>query len=85
MGIYHKDGYSAEVEGFFVVTKELRFRLAKSNGCTFVLAESCELPPGTEGDLLVIVDGKKDSRRVVLRKGVSIGQTTVEYEVVAPF
>jgi len=84
MGIHHKDGYSADVEGFFVADGN-RVRLAKSNGCTFVLAELCELPPDIEGDLLVIVDGKKNSRRVVLRKGVAKGETIVEYDVVAPF
>ncbi len=56
MGIRHEYGYSADVEGFFV-TDSKRFRLAKTNDATLVLAEPCELPPGIEGELLIIVDG----------------------------
>ncbi len=80
MGIHHKDGYSASVEGFFVVG-EARFRLAKTNGCSFVLAEFCELPPGSSGELLVIVDGKASVRCVRLPEGVALGQRVVNYEV----
>ena len=84
MGTHHKDGYSADVEGFLVVDGQ-RTRLAKTNGSEFVLAEPCELTPGTEGELLVIVDGNKHSRRVTLPDGISEGQTVVVYNIVAPF
>jgi len=84
MGTFHKDGYSADVAGFFV-TSRIRIRLAKTNGCTFAVAESCEFSPGTEGELLTIVDGVEDSRRVVLPDGVCLGQTFVKYKVTAPF
>jgi hypothetical protein len=84
MGIRYKDGYSADVEGFFVVGHQ-RIRLAKTNGCTFSLAESdSEIPPRTEGDLVVIVDGNVSSRRVEI-EGVIRGQTIVRYKVSAPF
>jgi hypothetical protein len=84
MGKHYETGYSADVEGYLVVG-EAKYRLAKSNGCTFVLAESCQLPAGTQGDMLVIVDGNKNSRRVVLDNGINAGQTTVGYRVLAPF
>jgi hypothetical protein len=84
MGTHHKDGYSADVEGFFVVNQR-RIHLAKTNGCTFVLAEPCEFPPGTEGDLLVIVDGKSSSRRIEVTDGIVPGQTVVRYRVTVPF
>lgn len=84
MGIHHADGYSADVEGFFVVDK-IRIRLAKTNGCTFVLAEHCTLPPGMEGDLLVIVDGKSSSRRIEVTDGIVPGQTVVRYQTAVPF
>ena len=77
-------GYSAHVEGFFVVGSN-RFRVAKSSGERFCLAEPCELPPGTEGDLVVIVDGSASSRRVVVKNCVTEGYTAVEYDVLAPF
>jgi hypothetical protein len=84
MGIHHEDGYSADVEGFFVVD-QVRIRLAKTNGCTFVLAEHCVFPPRTEGDLLVIVDGKSSSRRVEVIDGILPGQTIVRYQTAVPF
>jgi len=84
MGVHHEDGYSASVEGYFDLGTK-RIRLAKTNGCTFVLAELCELAPGTTGQLVVIVDGEKNSRLVSIAEGVMPGQTIVGYEVVAPF
>ncbi len=84
MGTHHKDGYSAEVQGFFVVGQD-HLRLAKTNGRAFVLAESRRLLAGTEGDLLVIVDGVKSSRRVAVVEDVPLGQSTVKYAVTAPF
>ena len=84
MGIQHEHGYSADVEGFLVIRGE-RVRLAKSNDRAFVLAETCELPPGTVGELLVIVDGESDSRLITLPGGVCKDQTIVGYQVAAPF
>jgi hypothetical protein len=84
MGIHHKDGYSAHIEGFLVVGNE-RFRVAKSNGCTFALADTCELPPNTEVELLVVVDGNASSRIVMLPDGVLHGQSVVKYKVCVPF
>jgi hypothetical protein len=84
MGTYHKDGYSAYVEGFFVVDGR-RFRVAKSDHRRFVLCESCTVPPGTEGDMVVIVDGSASSRRVTIPAGIQEGQTTVDYIVACPF
>lgn len=84
MEIRHEHGYSADVESFFV-TDGNRFRLAKSNDATLVLAEPCELPPGIEGELLIIVDGRANSQRIVLPEGVGQGQTSICYSVVAPF
>lgn len=63
----------------------LRFRLAKTNGLTFVLNEDCELAPGTEADLLIIVDGSEESKRVELPDGVPLGRRCVRYRHVAPF
>jgi hypothetical protein len=84
MGVHHEDGYSASVEGYFV-TSNRRIRLAKTNGSKFVLAEPCELAPGTTGELVVIVDGEENVRSVSVVDGVVPGQTHVDYEVTAPF
>ena len=84
MGINREHGYSATVEGFFVLDGE-RIRLAKTNGKQFVLAESRDLPAGATGELLVIVDGQKDSRLVTLPTGAIKGQALVDYRVSTPF
>lgn len=84
MGIRHEDGYSANVEGHLVVDNA-RFQLAKSNGSTFVLADACELSPGTIGELVITVDGETDIRLIELPSGVPRGQFIVEYREAAPF
>jgi len=86
MGTHHSDGgYSASVEAF-VVVDERPIRLAKTNGVTFSLAEPSDLslPGEIQAELIVIVDGARKSRRITLREGLSIGQTTVPYDDV-PF
>ncbi|MBX9789788.1 MAG: hypothetical protein K2Y37_12795 [Pirellulales bacterium] len=84
MGIHRQFGYSATVEGFFVCGGR-EHRVAKSNGSSFVLIEPCRLAPGTCGDLVVIVDGHRNSRQVSLPDGALAGRATVAYQVVAPF
>ena len=84
MGIHRIDGtYSATVEGFLVVNGN-RVRLAKTNSRAVTFAESCEpLPPGTSGELLIIVDGNESRTQVTLPEGVAVGQTLAPYESVA--
>jgi len=84
MGIHREFGYSASVEGFFVCDGR-EHRLAKSNGTSFVLVEPCQLAPGTCGDLVVIVDGHRDSRQVSLPSGAMPDRAAVTYHVIAPF
>jgi len=86
MGIHREGGYSANVEGYIVVDG-FRMRLAKSNGTTLVLNQPCDvaIPPRTDAELVIIVDGNKDSKRIVLTKGVNLGQRAVPYEEPVPF
>jgi hypothetical protein len=83
MGIERKDGgYSATVEGFLVVNG-YRVRLAKTNARAVTFAESCQpLPPGTSGELLIIVDGNESRTQVTLPEGVVPGQALAAYEAV---
>ena len=84
MGIRHEDGYSASVEGYFIVGKQ-RLRLAKTNGSSFCLAEPRALPPETRGELVVIVDGQENRRSVELPDGAVESQIVVPYKVTVPF
>ena len=84
MGIQRGNGYSANVEAFLAVG-ESKIRLAKTGRTTLAFAEACELPLGTEGELVVCVDGHCDTRSVVLPDGLTLGQRTAAYAVTAPF
>ena len=78
MGVYREDGYSASVEGFLVFDCT-KYRLAKTNGETFVLAESCRIPPRSAAILLVIVDGDEKEDRIFLPNGIACGDRVVKY------
>lgn len=84
MGIQRDNGYSATVEAFLEVG-ESKIRLAKTGRTTLAFAEACELPPGTEGELVVCVDGHCDTRSVVLLDGLMPGQRVAAYAVTVPF
>lgn len=84
MGIQRENGYSASVEAFLIVGEQ-HIRLAKTGPDKIVLVEPRELPPGTEGGLVIIVDGHRDSRAVVLDEGASREQREVRYSVAVPF
>ncbi len=62
-----------------------RYRLAKTNGVTFVMDEDCDVPPRTEAKLLIIVDGQESYKRVFLPDGVTPGLKRVRYEDGTPF
>jgi hypothetical protein len=84
MGTFHKDGYSASLEIFFVHAGQ-RFKIAKTSRDTLTFAEPCELPPGIEGTLSITVDGCESTRLVVLDDGVLNGNQLARYSTVAPF
>ncbi len=84
MGVHHEDGYSATVEGYFVVGNE-RFRLAKTNGSTFVLAEPCAVAPATQGELVITIDENEQRCSIEVPDGVVDGQIVVPYKVTVPF
>lgn len=84
MGNYREYGYSATVSAY-LVTKGGRYELVKTNGRTFVLAQSSTILPGTQGRIEITVDGDTRATQVVLPDGAIEGNTTVTYKVLAPF
>jgi hypothetical protein len=76
--------YSARVEAYLVVAGE-RIVIAKTGPDAVTLVEPCELPPGTTGELEIIVDGHVDSKLVVLNDGAMSHRREVRYSVLAPF
>jgi hypothetical protein len=83
MGIQRENGYSASVEAFLVIGEQ-RLKVAKTGRDSVVLVEPCELPLGTECELVTFVDGRRNSRSVVLDDGASLGQREVRYSVAVP-
>ena len=84
MGIQRENGYSATVEAFLIVGDQ-HIRLAKTGPEKVVLVEPCELAPGTEGQLVMIVDGYREARTVVLDEGADGERREVRYSVAVPF
>lgn len=84
MGIQRENGYSATISAYFA-DGGVKYVLARTNGVTFDFTEPQELSPGTEGDLVVTLDGTTYSRRVILPDGASLADTTVRYDVIVPF
>jgi hypothetical protein len=79
-----QNAYSAMVRAYLRVGSDT-FGVAKINGKQLTLAEPCELSPGSQGQLVVIVDDHQSARTVVLPDGVDQGQREAHYSVVAPF
>jgi hypothetical protein len=83
MGIQRENGYSASVEAFLVLGEQ-HISVAKTGRDTVTLVEPCDLPPGTEGELVMIVDGHRESRAVVLDDGANRERREVRYSVAVP-
>ena len=84
MGIQRENGYSATVQAFLSVG-DLMIRLAKTGRSSLTFADLCELPPGTEGQLVVCVDGHEDTRGICILDGLAYGQRVAAYSVTTPF
>jgi hypothetical protein len=84
MGTFHKDGYSASLEIFFVLAGQ-RFKIAKTSRDTLTFSHPCDLPPGTEGTLSITVDGCESTRLIVLDDGVLRGDQSARYSTATPF
>ncbi|MDX1961549.1 MAG: hypothetical protein SFX18_00260 [Pirellulales bacterium] len=84
MGIQRENGYSAQVSAYFK-TNGCQISIAKTSHKDFFVAEECEFPPGTIGNLVVTVDDHSKSRQIELPQGIARGQVCVEYRVLAPF
>jgi hypothetical protein len=84
MGIQRENGYSASVEAFLVIGEQ-RLSVAKTGRDSVVLVEPCELPKGTKCELVTLVDGRRNSRSVVLVEGANIMRREVRYSAAVPF
>jgi hypothetical protein len=79
MGRHWEDGgYSAEVEIHLRVGDRV-LRIAQIGPDSFILRDACELPPGTEGTIVMKVDGREKEYHAFLQNGVVKGVEEVAY------
>jgi hypothetical protein len=79
MGQHWKDGgYSSDVSiQLRVADKALR--IAQIGPKSFILRDTCEFPPGTEGTIVITVDGDERKIHAFLQNGVTNGTREVQY------
>ncbi len=79
MGKHWKDGgYSAEV-AIRLQIGDKALRIAQIGPNSFILRDHCEFPPGTEGTIVITVDGNEREVHAFLQNGVVHGQAEVQY------
>ncbi len=81
MGIQRQNGYSATVEAHLLVGDK-SVEVAKTSSDVIFVANDCELPPGVKAQLVVVVDGERFARWIVLHAGVVKGQREARYSPV---
>jgi hypothetical protein len=72
MGIYWKDGYSAEVEVYLDVGGE-RYAVERIGKSGLILRDDCSLPAGTLGKLVMVVDGDVRNVDILLSRDCVAG------------
>jgi hypothetical protein len=78
MGIQWKDGYSAQVEIYLVVGDQ-KLDVAQVGPGWFILQEPNALPPETEAELVITVDGRETRRHVFIHDGALVDAKEVAY------
>ncbi|HEX4146901.1 MAG TPA: hypothetical protein VHY91_25615 [Pirellulales bacterium] len=79
MGKRWKDGYSASVE-LYVLVGDKRFGVAQVGPSFFVLKDQeVAIPPGTDGRLVIIIDGREKSYPIFMQRGALAGCDEVAY------
>ena len=79
MGKHWTDGgYSSDVE-LSLQVGERTLRIAQIGPNRFILRDECEFPPGTEGTIVIKVDGDERKIHAFLQNGVARGATEVQY------
>ena len=71
-------GYSSEVSIRLEVADKT-MRIAQIGPNSFILRDHCELPPGTEGTIVIKVDDRERKVHAFLQNGVISGVDEVEY------
>lgn len=72
------NSYSAKVEAFLEVADK-RLRIGRIRDGVMMLRDTIDVPPATQGRVVMSVDGIEDTTSVVLINGITVQSATVEY------
>ena len=75
---WNDGGYSTDVD-LYLQVGERKLRIAQIGPDAFILRDECEFPPGTEGTIVIKVDGDERKIHAFLQNGVVRGATEVQY------
>ncbi|HTU24804.1 MAG TPA: hypothetical protein VMF30_05375 [Pirellulales bacterium] len=79
MGKQWKDGYSASVDLYLMIGDQ-HFGVGEVGPDALVLDRNdTAIPPGAQGDLVIVIDGEKTSQTIILPHGAPIGADEVAY------
>jgi hypothetical protein len=70
MGNAWQDGYSAHVDLYLLIDGE-QIGVSQVGPGWFILQDDRHLPPGSEGELVVAIDGSEKRQHVFLHHGAS--------------
>ena len=72
------DGYSADVKIYLLVNGQ-KLRVAQAGPNRLVLRDLQAIPPESEGELIITVDGREYTRHAFIHQAVEAGQELVEF------
>lgn len=79
MGQHWNDGgYSSDVRIHLEIADKV-LRIAQIGPKSFILRDHCEIPPGTEGTIVIKVDDRERKVHAFLQNGVTNGMREVQY------
>jgi hypothetical protein len=72
------EGHSPDVR-INLVIGDLTLNVARIRGDQMMLREACDAPAGTEGLVLVTVDGREDAIQIILPEGIRNDSQLISY------
>jgi hypothetical protein len=78
MGTHWNDGYSAQVDMYLVIDGD-RVGVAQVGPGWFILEDDRAIPPETDAELVIAIDGRETKRRIFLHEGAIRQGTEVAY------
>lgn len=75
---WNDGGYSSEVDAY-VLLGDKKLQIAQIGPKSFILRDHCDISPGTEGTIVISVDGRERKIHAILQNGAVNGFQEVQY------